>query len=111
MTRLQHEKGQPMKNIIFLSPSAGDRYTKITLKEKDNWNIGCIEHDGYLNVKGTLWGMIENAGGDFSRQYGYQESEKTHGVAGTGYHSYAKFASPNEAKQYLERYFEVHGNA
>ena len=101
-----------MKRSIFLARTDKDSYTKITLKVGERRNVGCIEHDGHLNVKEFLRDMLQSAGGDFSQAPGYQESKdgKTHGVAGSDYHSYAKFANPLAAKQYLERYFDVNGD-
>lgn len=100
-----------MKHAIFLARTERDSYTKVTLAEGAVANIGCIERDGHLNVKLQLRDMIALAGGDFAQTPEYQEATdgKTHGVGGTGYHSHAKFLDPEEAKRYLERYFEVSG--
>ena len=100
-----------MKQIICVSRTKANSYIKVTLPNKEKENIGCIQHNGVLNVKPILTEMISAAGGDFLLAPDWRPAVKgrTRNRAGTGYHSNASFQRPLDARQYLEQFFDVYG--
>lgn len=84
------------KLYIFRAP---ENYWKLCLESTGGRNVAILDSDFRLNGKRQLIGLRIRSG--------FVEKKGASTVGGTGYIGYVKFFSFDEAKQFLEQYYDV----